>query len=314
MSKLLVTGASGLLGINLALMAAERGYEVTGWTNQNGLRSAPFATQSVDLLKFDQITPRLDEFEPDLIIHCAAMANLELAAKEPKMAHELNGVVPGILATEAKRLNAKFIHISTDAVFDGFRGDYAETDRPNPQNAYAYSKLEGEKAVYTANPEAIVARVVFYGWSLGGQRSLSEFFYSHLLAEQPVKGYTDMFFTPLYVGHLADILLQMGDTNLNGTWHVFGSESLSKYAFGVSLAQEFGLDETLVSPVLTPEGDDRVRRSLRLTMKTDKLASALGKDMPTIQEGLSALHADVENGLRDRIRSMNERNEALGWN
>ncbi|MGB4595941.1 MAG: SDR family oxidoreductase [Anaerolineaceae bacterium] len=310
MTKLLITGASGLLGINLALMAVERGYEVTGWTNRRTLPNAPFASESVDLLQYDQISGKLDALKPDLIINCAAIANVERAARDPKLAHSLNGVVPGILAAEAERINAKFIHISTDAVFDGICGDYAETDMPNPLNAYAYSKLEGELAVHKANPDAIIARVVFYGWSMSGQRSLAEFFYNHLEVEQPVRGYTDMFFTPLYVGHLAEILLRMAARDLKDTWHVFGAEALSKYAFGVSLAQEFGFDETLVSPVTTPDGEESVNRSLRLIMKTDKLTEALGENLPTIGEGLTALHEDLRNGLRERIRTLGERSEA----
>lgn len=310
MTKLLVTGASGLLGINLALLAHARGYEVIGWTNQHTLRNAPFATESVDLLQYDQIAGKLDALKPGLIINCAAIANVDVAAQDPKLAHEVNGLVPGLLAIEAARIGAKFVHISTDAVFDGIRGDYTETDMPNPHNVYAFTKLEGERAVYKANPDAIIARVVFYGWSLSGTRSLSEFFYNHLMAEQPVKGFTDMFFTPLYAGHLAEILLRMAAKDLKGAWHVFGAAALSKYAFGVSLAREFGFDETLVSPVSTPEGDESVRRSLRLTMKTDKLAEALGEDLPTIGEGLAALRTDLHNGLRDKIRALGEGSEA----
>jgi len=292
------------------LKAVERGYEVTGWTGQHPLWNAQFATESIDLLQYDQIAGKLDALKPDLIVNCAALANVEMAAQNPKLAHELNGVVPGILATEADRIGAKFIHISTDAVFDGIRGDYSETDMPNPLNAYAYTKLEGEKVVNKADLDAIIARVVFYGWSLFGQRSLAEFFYNHLAAEQPAKGYTDTLFTPLYVGHLAELLLRMAEKDLKGTWHVFGAESLSKYAFGVSMAQEFGFDQTLVSPVLTPAGDSAVTRSLRLTMKTDKLAEALGETLPTIDEGLKALHADHDNGLRAKIRALGERSRA----
>jgi len=310
MTKLLVTGASGLLGVNLALLAVERGYEVTGWTNSRTLTGVPFATATVDLLQYDQIPDLLDALKPDLIINCAAIANVDVAARDPKLAHAMNGVMPGVLADEALRVGAKFVHISTDAVFDGIRGEYSETDMPHPLNTYAFTKLEGEKAVQKANPEAIIARVVFYGWSLTGRRSLAEFFYNHLEAEQPVPGYTDTFFTPLYVGHLADLLLRMASKDLNGTWHVFGAELLSKYAFGVSLAQEFGFDETLVSPVLTPDGGEAIRRSLRLTMKTDKLTEALGEDMPTVNEGLAALHADFDNGLRDRLCALGKRSEA----
>ncbi|NLW72342.1 MAG: SDR family oxidoreductase [Chloroflexi bacterium] len=306
MTRLLITGASGLLGLNLALLTADKDYEVTGWTNQHSLSDVPFTTEQVDLTDFAAIPDKLDALKPELIINCAAIANVDAAARDTKLAHVVNGVVPGVLADEAARIGVKFIHISTDAVFDGVRGDYREIDMPNPLNVYAYSKLEGELAVQKANPEAIIARVVFYGWSLSGTRSLAEFFYNHLEAEQPVRGYTDMYFTPLYVRHLAEVLLKMAEKDLSGTWHVFGSETLSKYAFGVSLAHQFGFDPTLVSPVSTPEGEEDVRRSLRLTMNIDKLTEALGGDLPGVSEGLAALQADRDNGLRDQIRAIGE--------
>jgi dTDP-4-dehydrorhamnose reductase len=303
MTRLLVTGASGLLGANLAILAQKLGYEVLGWTNSRPLVDAPFATRAVDFSNPQDLARAFQAAEPDALINCAAQANVDAAEKQPERAYRVNAEAAGELAKLAGSASLPTIHISTDAVFDGITGNYKETDSPNPLNTYAQSKLAGEHAVAQANPEAAIARVVFYGWSLTGTRSLAEFFYNNLTASKPVNGFTDMFFSPLYVAHLAEALLEMLQKRLSGIYHVYAPESLSKYDFGVRLAQEFELDASLIRPISALDSDLPTRRSLNLSMNTDKLQAALGKPLPSQTEGLRALHADLDSGLRQKLLS-----------
>ncbi len=301
MTHLLVTGASGLLGINLALLAAELGYQVTGWTYSNALYGTPFVCESVNLTDTTRLQEKINALKPDLIINCAALANVDSSQKEPLLAARLNTELPRALAEASLKAGSRFVHISTDAVFDGTQGNYKETDTPNPLNIYAQSKLLGEQAVQAVSAQALIARVVFYGWSLSGTRSLAEFFYNNLIAQRTMAGYSDMYFTPLYVEHLAAILLELAEANANGIYHVFGADVLSKYAFGVSLALEFGLDSTLVSPRKAADETERATRSLNLSMNTAKLRGVLKGGLPGIAEGLKALHLAQEDGLREQL-------------
>lgn len=305
MTRLLVTGASGMLGANLALLAQEMGFEVLGWTNSRPLVGAPFATRAVDFCDPEELALAFEAAQPDALVNCAAQANVDAAEKHPEHAFRINAEAAGELAKLAKVANVPMIQISTDAVFDGTKGNYKETDTPNPLNTYAKSKLAGEQAVSEANPEAAIARVVFYGWSLTGTRSLAEFFYNNLTAGKPINGFTDMFFSPLYVGHLAEALLEMLQKHLSGIYHVYSPESLSKYDFGLRLAREFGLNASLIRPISALDSDLPTRRSLNLSMNTDKLQVALGKPLPTQAEGLRTLHADLDSGLRQKLLSLN---------
>ena len=305
MTRMLVTGASGMLGANLALLAQEMDYEVLGWTNSRPLVNAPFATRPVDFCDQQALAQAFEDAQANALINCAAQANVDAAEKHPEHAFRVNADAAGELALLARIAEIPMIHISTDAVFDGTQGNYRETDAPNPLNTYAKSKLAGEQAVAEANPAAAIARVVFYGWSLTGTRSLAEFFYNNLTAGKPVNGFTDMFFSPLYVGHLAEALLEMLEKGLGGIYHVYASESLSKYDFGVHLAHEFGLDASLIRPISALDSDLLARRSLNLGMNTDKLQAALGKGLPSQAEGLRALHADLDSGLRQKLLSLN---------
>jgi dTDP-4-dehydrorhamnose reductase len=303
MTRLLVTGASGLLGLNLALQTTDR-YEVVGVTHAHDLAGVPFAVKRVDLSQPGEGTRLLEKVRPDVLVHCAAVANLEAAEADPALAERLNARLPGELAAACSRLGVRMVHISTDAVFDGQKGYYRETDMPKPLGVYACSKLAGEQAVTSANPQALIARVNFYGWSLRGQRSLAEFFFNNLSAGRQVKGWTDVNFCPMQVNDLADVLLALVEQNASGLYHVVGSDCLSKYDFGVAIARQFGFDPALVLPTSWADGGLKASRSPDLSLNTDKLAASLGYPPPGLQAGLERFHRLYLDGYPRRLHSL----------
>lgn len=301
MKRLLVTGVTGLLGINLALDAVKRGYEVLGWVNTRRLKGVPFEQDVVSLEDLSLLPEKLEQARVDAVIHCAAIANLDVAQKDPELAKRVNAEAPGVLAETARKMSIPFVQISTDSVFDGAAGNFCEDDLPNPQNIYAQSKLAGEEAVRQAYSEALIARVVFYGWSPSGSRSLAEFVYNNLSQGKPINGFTDSIFSPLYVRDLADLLLLALEKELSGTYHFFSGQSLSKYDFAVGLARRFGFHESLITPVLTAQGGLQTKRPLNLSMNAEKLQTALNQYLPTVDHGLERLYQDWENGLRQQL-------------
>jgi dTDP-4-dehydrorhamnose reductase len=189
--KLLVTGAAGLLGLNLALDAA-RSHEVVG-LDRNRLASVPFQLEQIDLLERGSIERAVQGLRPDALVHCAAAADVDYCEGNPEAAARINVDVPARIGRVCERAGVRLVHISTDAVFDGLKdGSYSETDVPNPIGVYARTKHEAEAAVMSENAEAIVARVNFYGWSVGGKRSLAEFFVNNLRRRAAVRGFTDV--------------------------------------------------------------------------------------------------------------------------
>jgi dTDP-4-dehydrorhamnose reductase len=302
--RILITGASGLLGLNLALEAARSGHQVFGVVNRHGLATGAFQVISADLLAPRTLERLLEEARPDWVIHCAALAVVDACEADPGLARQLNSELPGKLASLVARGGARLVHVSTDAVFDGLRGDYTETDAPNPLSIYAQTKLAGERSVAEANPEAIIARVNLYGWSLSGKRSLAEFFFYRLQEKEPVKGFTDVFFCPLLANDLAHILLKMLEAGLGGLYHVVSSQGASKYDFGVALARRFGLDETLITPVSVEQGGLKAARSPRLTLLSDKLALALGEVLPALSPGLERFYTLYQQGYPQRLVKM----------
>ena len=301
--RVLVTGASGLLGINVAL-EARQDHTVIGLVNTLSLRKAPFEVLSGDLLTEGRIERLLDETQPDWVIHCAALANLEACESDPALAAQINTEVPRKLARNVARGGARLLHVSTDTVFDGRRGDYSETDQPNPLSVYAHTKLDGERAVMEADPDAIITRVNLFGWSLTGKRSLAEWFYNNLSAGKPVMGFTDVFFCPLLANHLAQILLEMLSLELSGLFHVVSSECIPKYDFGVALARKFGLDDRLISPASVAQSGLKAARSPNLTLRNTKLAQALNRDIPGISTGIEQFYTLYQQGFPQKLQEM----------
>ncbi len=299
--KLLITGASGLLGINLA-MEAMRAHEVIG-VDRGKLKSAPFQVLQADLFHRDALDSVLDSAQPDALINCAALANLEECEEHPDRARILNAEIPGQLAHACAQRNISFIHLSTDAVFDGTKASsYTEDDEPNPQGIYSQSKLAGERAVQQANPQAVIARVNFFGWSLTNSRSLGEFFVKNLSAERHVNGFTDVIFCPMLVNHTARLLLDMLEKKLSGLYHVVGAQPMSKYQFGLEIARKFGLNESLISPKSVEGSGLTAKRSHNLWLSIHKLSTDLGGEIPNFSTGLDEFYTQHQQGYPQKIR------------
>ena len=125
--RILVTGASGLLGLNLCLHLAEE-HKIFGTFHESELKKPPFKAVYCDLKDSRSIEALIDKTKPEFLINCAAMANVDACESQPEMAQQINAEMPGSLAVLCKKKGIQLTHISTDAVFDGKMGDYTEED------------------------------------------------------------------------------------------------------------------------------------------------------------------------------------------
>jgi dTDP-4-dehydrorhamnose reductase len=299
--RLLVTGASGQLGLHFAYQAAQAGHAVTGVVNRHALNGVPFDVLQADLEDSAAVERIFDQVQPEAVVHTAALAYPEQCEQRPQESERLNALLPGWVAAAARRRRVYLLHVSTDAIFDGERGGYREGDLPGPRNTYARHKLAGERAVAAADPDACIVRTVFYGWSLNGRRSLAEWFFNNLNAGVPVRGFTDAFFTPLEATDLAEMLLKMVALRAGGVYHVASRQAISKYEFGRSIARRFGLDETLITPALLAEGGLIARRSANLSLDCAKLNHDLGLVLPDQAAELELFYQEYQSGWRAKV-------------
>jgi len=139
MQRILLIGKYGQLGWELQRSLATLGEVVS------------FDFPEIDLGKPESLRELIRNISPQLIVNAAAYTNVDKAESEPDLARAVNAVAPGVMAEEAKRIDAALIHFSTNYVFDGAKGSaYVETDIPNPLNVYGVTKLEGERIVQSA--------------------------------------------------------------------------------------------------------------------------------------------------------------------
>jgi len=173
LTKVLITGASGLLGANLVRHYAGRA-DCTGFYGKNPISISGADLKHLELTDRQSVSRAIKQLRPDLIIHCAAATNVEWCEKHPDLAKTINEDVAIFLAELSSETGAKFVFMSTDSVFDGNSGNYLESDTPGPLNSYATGKVRAEEAVNRLNPDTLVIRSYFYGHSPSGTRSLLE--------------------------------------------------------------------------------------------------------------------------------------------
>ena len=298
--RVLITGVSGLLGSNLAYYFKDR-YEVFGVFHHHPLAMPGIQARGADITNRDEIRALMNEMAPDVVIHCAAMANPDTCEQDPELAESLNvggvrNVVEGI-----SKSSTKLIYISTDAVFDGNQGNYRETDGPCPPHVYGRTKLRGEQ-VAAGNAQALIARINIFGWDAGTRRSLGEWVINELSAGRKITGFTDVIFSSIYTMRLAELFDLAMQKDLSGVYHFASRTSLSKFEFAVRVARIFGLDPSMVEPGSVDDFKFKAARAKDLSLNTDKLQGVLGKDIPTLPDSIEAFYDGYRGGLPREIR------------
>ena len=289
----LVTGAKGFLGTNTAV-------GLRGRVETVGMVRTPFTsrdysqTRVLDLRDSEALVEAVRDIKPDVIMHGAAIAGHETAARDPGQAYEVNVTASRILAEEAESMGSTMVFISTDALFSGQRGNYSEDDDVEPFSVYGETKALGEEAVRAATENHLIVRTNFFGWSETGQKSILEFFVNSLRQGRAVRGYPDFVVTSIYVQSLIQAIWDLTERRATGTVHVVSDDARSKYDFGQLVAQIFGLPSDLIAP-LSSEGADHVTsRSRDLSLNTDKVTQLLGHRLPTQAEGIAQAARDEE--------------------
>ena len=283
----LVLGSNGFLGAEVARSLLASDSTVSLHVRHRAHVQHPSATVvEADLSDPVRVVRLLDEVRPDLIVNCAALADVDACERDAVLADALNHHLPAQLAAWTAQTGRRLVHVSTDAVFDGRGGPYDVDAAPSPVNAYGRSKRDGEVAVLSTDPTTMVARTNIVGWSPTGTRSLLEYFHGRLARGEQAPGFVDVHFRPLPVHWFWPGCERHLAAGATGLVHLTGPELLTKYAFGRRVATAFDLDPDLVIPTEGLADSGRVARPPRL----DVLPSRLGNVPPgDLDEGLFEL-------------------------
>jgi len=283
--RILITGGSGLLGSNLVRrLGSAFDVYATYYSHPAFMPDGRFVP--LDIRDEKMVRSVFQTVRPRLVIHTAALADVDYCEEHPKEARAINVDGTENVTKASQKIGARLIHISTDSVFDGEKGMYREEDTPSPVNVYGRTKLEGEKRVLDLSFDSIIIRTAFYGRSLHGGTSLAEWVITSLRDGNSIPGFTDVFFSPLFLGDLIEIIMKMYRQDISGVYHVGSREGCSKYHFGVKLAESCGLDATKIRPSSITEAGLKAPRPRNLSLDVTKLSHTLGISLSSVEEGI----------------------------
>ncbi|RAP52511.1 MAG: dTDP-4-dehydrorhamnose reductase [Methanosphaera sp. rholeuAM130] len=282
--KFFITGGSGLLGGRIATVADDE-HELILSHNSNPTGN----TVKCDITNEDEVKKIISKENPDVIIHCAAMTNVDLCEDEVDKAYKINGDATGYLAKAAEGVNAKMIYVSTDFVFDGKKGNYKETDKVNPLGIYAKSKYDGEVQLQRYSSDWAIARVsVLYGWH--ERLNFTTWVIDELRNDNEINIVTDQINSPTLADNAAEAMFEIALQDKNGIYHTAGNDLISRYDFTREIAEVFDLDETLINPITSDKFVQKAPRPRDSSLNVSKIEKELNFKMETCKESLERMH------------------------
>ncbi len=290
MPKLLVTGASGLLG-NWIVILAEHDFQVTPTDILEPLH--PNSVKS-DITDSESVRHLFLNLKPDAVIHTASETNVDRCETERERAWKINVQGTRNIAEACLETGAKLICISTDYVFDGEKGLYDEEDSPNPIDFYGLTKLEGEKhAAKRLGNCAILRTSVLYGrhpW----KQDFVTWVVTKLKQNQEITVVDDHFNSPTLAENLAEVALEVLKLDLQGVFHTAGSQRISRYDFARKIAETFKLDPSLIKPIKMNELKVWIAKRPRdSSLNIEKVEQHLKTKPLNINEGFSKLKEEM---------------------
>lgn len=287
---ILITGANGFLGYYLVQQLLEKGRQVIA--TGKGINRLPFAQPGFTYMPMDFTDPFAvhDVFEatrPEIVIHAGAMSKPDACEQDPMLAYMVNVEATVHLLINAAEHKSFFVFTSSDFVFDGEKGMYAEEDTPNPVNYYGRTKLEAEEAVKEyEHGWAIVRTVLVYGKNHSGHPNILSTVKQKLEHGKTYHVVNDQVRTPTYVEDLAKGLVSIIEKKAKGIFHLSGKDVLTPYEMAVRTADHLGLNKKLLIPVTADTFTQPAKRPLRTGFNIDKARKELGYDPISIDEGL----------------------------
>lgn len=300
--SVLITGGSGLLALNWAMALRDRA-SITLALYDRTVMLAGVKTLHSSLETVDEVVRTLDVTQPRMVVHTAGLTSVEVCEADEPLAHHVNVEIAGNVAAACARRGLPLVHISTDHLFRGDQALVTEQQAVDPQNAYARTKAAAERRVLDACPEALVVRTNFYGWGPRYRRSFSDTIIDALRRGKPITLFTDVFYTPILAETLSRAVYDLVGAKSSGIVHVSGDERVSKYDFGLRVAERFELDAGRIRPGLLADQPSLVRRPLDMSLSNAVARGVLGRGLGGLDVHLSRLRQQEQLGLAQELQN-----------
>jgi dTDP-4-dehydrorhamnose reductase len=288
MKRLFITGGSGLLGSKFRDILGEKYELITTHHLNPGKNSISF-----DLNDEKDVFKKITSLNPDLVIHAAALTDVDFCEDHHSEAWEVNAQGTGNIVNACEKTESKLIYVSTDFVFNGKKGMYTEEDETDTLGYYAYTKLKGEEFVQNSDLNYAIARVsVLYGWNR--KMNFVTWVIDELRNGKIINIVTDQYNSPTLADNAAEAIIKMFEKDKRGIYHTAGSERVSRYDFALRIAQVFGLNQDLIQPI---KSDDLIQKALRprdSSLSVEKIQKDLDIKMLNTKEGLEKMKKEED--------------------
>ncbi|MFH0955506.1 MAG: SDR family oxidoreductase [Candidatus Micrarchaeota archaeon] len=277
--QIAVIGAGGLIGEPLYKRLSSE-FDATGT-----YRSTPKSgLLPLDITKAKDVTLFFKEHRPDCVIHLAALTDVDLCERDPKLARLVHVTGTQNIVDACQKFQPHLIFISTEFVFDGKKGNYSENDKTNPVNVYGQTKLQAEKIVSTLKSNCIVRTATPYSAKASTKKFLGQVI-EKLSNNRPVNAFADLIRSPTRVENLVDNFPRLVSQKTTGHLNLAGDSRISMYDAALQIAKVFGFDESLVKKTKSSEVKLDAFRPLDTSLNVSK-AKKLGFKLETFPEGL----------------------------
>ncbi|ELY63465.1 dTDP-4-dehydrorhamnose reductase [Natrinema versiforme] len=293
----LVVGSGGLLGSALVARCLERSIDVVG-TYHSTAPAFDIPLEQHDIRETDAFRTILDDHQPDTVVNCAAMTDVDGCESDREAAFAVNGTAPGEIASCCAVRDVPFVHVSTDYVFDGNASEpYDETASTDPIQVYGESKLAGEEAVQGVDGDILVARLSFVYGVRGDTNNLIGFpaWVRNTLADgDDVPLFVDQHLTPTRAGQAADTILELHEAGAEGLYHVACRSCVTPYEFGHEIARLQDADDTLIDESQQADVQRDAERPSYTCLDVTAVEEELGRRQPTLEDDLRAIEEQFE--------------------
>ena len=289
--KILITGSNGLLGQKIVkqLSKSSVSFLATSLGENRNSKCDEGNYQSLDITSQKEIRDVVNSYEPTHIINTAAITNVDFCEDNLELCQKVNVDAVQMMFDVSKTNNIHFIHLSTDFVFDGKNGPYAEGDATNPLSVYAKSKNDSEKILLQSDYKnwSIIRTIIVYGEGENLSRSnIVLWAKSALKKGEPLTIVDDQFRSPTWADDLAWACVQTGVLRAKGIFHISGPKVFSIYELVCEIADYFGHDKSLIKPIKSAKLNQKAPRPPKTGFVLDKAREVLKYEPMTLRESL----------------------------
>ena len=263
--KILITGSNGLLGQKIVRQLKKKNKPFLATSlgeNRNPDCPHTFYRQ-LDISNEDEVNEVFTEYNPDAVIHTAAITNVDYCETNAELCHKVNVTATAYLFAAAQRVEAHFSLLSTDFVFDGAKGDYSETDATNPLSVYANSKVDAE-SILTKSPSrnwSIIRTIIVFGEGNNLSRSNIVLWAKDALSSgKELNIIDDQYRAPTWADDLAWACIRIAELHKTGIYHISGPETFSIYELVTRVARYCGLDTTSLNKTTSESLNQAAKR------------------------------------------------------